>query len=128
MSLEQLIDTIMIHPSVTLSQSGRDTGFISTYSFQPLANLVYMRDQQITTAKGIVLGSLRSHQRQREVDLMDFVFHKLGAPSTSFSMSSSHPVDGTARGPMLMSGARCTPVSISRRRAYLDVSATMSSS
>ena len=65
MSLEQLIDTIMIHPSVTLSQSGRDTGFISTYSFQPLANLVYMRDQQITTAKGIVLGSLRSHQRQR---------------------------------------------------------------
>ena len=82
MSLEQLIDTIMIHPTVTLSQSGRDTGFISTYSFQPLANLVYMRDQQITTAKGIVLGSLRSHQRQREVDLMDFVFNKLGAPDT----------------------------------------------
>lgn len=80
MSLEQLIDTIMIHPTVTLSQSGRDTGFLSTYSFQPLANLVYMRDQQITTAKGIVLGSLRSHQRQREVDLMEFVFKKLGAP------------------------------------------------
>lgn len=80
MSLEQLIDTIMIHPTVTLSQSGRDTGLISTYSFQPLANLVYMRDQQITTAKGVVLGSLRSHQRQREVDLMEFVFNKLGTP------------------------------------------------
>lgn len=78
MSAEQLIDTIMIHPTVTLQPSYRDTGLTSTYSFQPLSNLVYMRDQQITTAKGIVLGCLRSAQRQLEVDLMEFVFHKLG--------------------------------------------------
>ena len=78
MSTEQLIDTIVIHPTVTLTPSFRDTGLTSTYSFQPLSNLVYMRDQQITTAKGIVLGSLRSSQRQLEVELMQFVFRKLG--------------------------------------------------
>lgn len=82
MSAEQLIDTIMIHPTVTLQPSYRDTGLTSTYSFQPLSNLVYMRDQQITTAKGIVLGCLRSAQRQLEVDLMEFVFHKLGVHIT----------------------------------------------
>jgi arginine deiminase len=80
MSTEQLIDSIMIHPTVTLSPSFRDTGLTSTYSFQPLANLVYMRDQQITTCKGIVLGRLRSEQRQLEVELMNFAFNKLGAP------------------------------------------------
>lgn len=79
MSTEQLIDSIMIHPTVTLSPSFRDTGLTSTYSFQPLANLIYMRDQQITTCKGIVLGRLRSEQRQLEVELMHFSFSKLGA-------------------------------------------------
>ena len=78
MSSEQLIDTIVIHPTVTISPSYRDTGLSSTYSFQPLSNLVYTRDQQITTRKGIVLGSLRSAQRQLEVELMKFCFEKLG--------------------------------------------------
>ena len=78
MSSEQLIDTIVIHPTVTISPTSRDTGLSSTYSFQPLSNLVYTRDQQITTRKGIVLGSLRSSQRQLEVDLMRFCFEKVG--------------------------------------------------
>lgn len=78
MSAEQLIDTIMIHPTVTIAPSYRDTGLSSTYSFQPLSNLVYTRDQQITTCRGIVLGRLRSSQRQLEVDLMEFCFKKLG--------------------------------------------------
>lgn len=79
MSTAQLIDSIMIHPTVTVRPSGRDTGLTSKYSFQPLSNLVYTRDQQITTCRGIVLGSLRSDQRQLEVDLMRFCFEKLGA-------------------------------------------------
>ena len=48
MSINQLIDTILINPTVQLSPSRRDTGFTATYSFQPLSNLVYTRDQQVS--------------------------------------------------------------------------------
>lgn len=34
---------------------------------------------QITTCKGIVMGRLRSEQRQLEVELMRFCHNKLGA-------------------------------------------------
>lgn len=80
MSTTQLIDTIMINPTVLLRPSYRDTGLTATYSFQPLSNLVYTRDQQITTCNGIVMGRLRSAQRQLEVELMKFCFKKLGMP------------------------------------------------
>ena len=40
---------------------------------------VYTRDQQITTAKGIVMARLRSSVRELEVALMKFCFDKLGA-------------------------------------------------
>jgi hypothetical protein len=63
----QLIDTVLINPTVHLAPSYRDTGLTATYTFEPLSNLVYTRDQQITTCKGIVMGRLRSQQRQREV-------------------------------------------------------------
>lgn len=80
MSVGQLIDTILINPTVHLSPSRRDTGFTASYSFQPLSNLVYTRDQQITTCRGIVMGRLRSTQRTLEVDLMKFALAKLGLP------------------------------------------------
>ena len=80
MSINQLIDTILINPTVQLSPSRRDTGFTATYSFQPLSNLVYTRDQQVTTCQGVVMCRLRSPQRQLEVDLMRFCFNKLGLP------------------------------------------------
>lgn len=50
MSTNQLIDTLLINPSVNLSPSYRDTGLTATYSFQPLSNLVYTRDQQVGPA------------------------------------------------------------------------------
>lgn len=78
MSTKQLIETILINPKVMISPSYRDTGLSASYTFQPLSNLVYTRDQQITTAVGIVMGKLRSSQRQLEVDLMRFCFKKLG--------------------------------------------------
>ena len=93
MSILQLIDSIMINPTVHISPSYRDTGLSASYTFQPLSNLVYTRDQQITTCKGIVMGRLRSSQRQLEVEVMKFCFKKLGAsvprlalkPSVQFS-------------------------------------------
>lgn len=47
MSVTQLIDIILINPTVTLTPSGRDTGFTASYTFAPLSNLVYTRDQQV---------------------------------------------------------------------------------
>ena len=78
MAVPQLIDTILINPTVHLAPSYRDTGLTATYSFEPLSNLVYTRDQQITTARGIVMGRLRSPQRNLEVSLMRFCLEKLG--------------------------------------------------
>eukprot|EP01023_Acetabularia_acetabulum_P053428 TRINITY_DN5981_c0_g2_i4.p1 TRINITY_DN5981_c0_g2~~TRINITY_DN5981_c0_g2_i4.p1 ORF type:complete len:481 (-),score=67.21 TRINITY_DN5981_c0_g2_i4:315-1757(-) len=80
MSVSQLIDTILITPTVSLAPSFRDTGLTATYAFHPLSNLVYTRDQQVTTVMGIIMGRLRSPQRQMEVKLMNFCFNKLGLP------------------------------------------------
>ncbi|PSC74328.1 Arginine deiminase [Micractinium conductrix] len=80
MSVPQLIDTILINPTVNISPSYRDTGLTAAYTFEPLSNLVYTRDQQITTCRGIVMGRLRSPQRNLEVSLMKFCLQKLGLP------------------------------------------------
>lgn len=80
MSVPQLIDTVMMNPTVHISPSERDTGLTATYSIEPLSNLVYTRDQQITTRSGVVMGRLRSPQRNLEVQLMRFCFNKLGIP------------------------------------------------
>ena len=61
-------------------RSAVPAGLNPEYTFAPLANLIYSRDQQITTAKGIVMGRLRLSQRQREVAIMRLCFLKLGMP------------------------------------------------
>jgi arginine deiminase len=53
-------------------------GFTATYKFSPLSNIVFTRDQQITTKKGIVMTRLSSAQRANEVKVMKFVHQKLG--------------------------------------------------
>ena len=78
MSPDQLIDVILTNPTVTVKPSFRDTGVSASYEFEPLTNLIFTRDQQITTAKGIVMASLRSQQRQHEIKIMKFCFQKLG--------------------------------------------------
>lgn len=78
MGTQQLVDIIFTNPTVTVSPSPRDTGFVASYKFDPLSNIIFVRDQQITTRKGIVMARLRSPQRQREVDILEFCFKKLG--------------------------------------------------
>ena len=68
-------------PPPTHTPPSLGAGLNATYSFEPLSNLVYTRDQQITTCKGIVMGRLRSPQRNLEVSLMKFCLQKLGEPS-----------------------------------------------
>jgi hypothetical protein len=82
MSTDQLIETIVIRPTVTLIPTNQHTGLTSEYSFKPLSNLIYMRDQQITTAKGIVMGHLKTPQRHLETEVMHFAFSKLGEALT----------------------------------------------
>uniref|UniRef100_A0A061SHR1 Arginine deiminase n=1 Tax=Tetraselmis sp. GSL018 TaxID=582737 RepID=A0A061SHR1_9CHLO len=78
MSVTQIIDTILTRPIVHIAHSGRDTGMTASYSFRPLSNLIYTRDQQITTCKGVVMARLRASQRQDEVQLMKHVLTKTG--------------------------------------------------
>ncbi|BAM80999.1 probable arginine deiminase [Cyanidioschyzon merolae strain 10D] len=77
MAPEQLADIVKTNPVVTIEPSGRDTGFTASYAFKPLTNLMFTRDQQVTTRRGIVMARLRSEQRRREVDVMQFCFEKL---------------------------------------------------
>ena len=78
MSATQLVDVVLCHPTVTMRPSFRDTGYTASYRFDPLTNMQFTRDQQITTDRGLVMGRLRSTQRQHEVKLMRFCFDKLG--------------------------------------------------
>ena len=80
MGHEQLIDVAFTNPTVYVQGSYRDTGISAEYSFRPLTNLVFSRDQQITTARGIVMASLRSEQRDTEGRLMRFCLDKIGLP------------------------------------------------
>ena len=77
---QQQVDVILCGPTVHVQPSYRDTGFTARYVFDPLTNAQFTRDQQITSAKGIVLARLRSTQRRLEVDLMHFCFRKIGLP------------------------------------------------
>ena len=79
-SAEQLVDIVLTGPTVHVMPSFRDTGFTARYSFEPLTNVQFTRDQQVTTGKGIVLARLRSAQRQCETELLEFCFKKIGLP------------------------------------------------
>jgi arginine deiminase len=73
-----LVRIILERPEAHLKYSERNTKFIAEYKVEPLMNALFLRDQQITTARGVVLGNMNSPQRRHEVDIMEFVFHKLG--------------------------------------------------
>lgn len=80
MDVIQLVDIIMTNPTVTVRTSGRDTGYTAQYSFSPSTNIMFTRDQQITTARGVLMARLRSAQREKEVKVMAFCWEKLGVP------------------------------------------------
>ena len=77
---DQLIDVILNNPKYLLTPTKLNT-FIEPklISFNPLGNLIFCRDQQITTKKGIVIGRTRSSQRAGEHIIMKQVFQNLNA-------------------------------------------------
>lgn len=78
LSENQIVNVILTNPTYTLIPS-KSNKYLepSSISFKPLGNLLFCRDQQITTPKGIVIGRLNSSQRNGEYKIMKQVFDNL---------------------------------------------------
>ena len=75
---KNLINIILSRPTIKLKHIETDTFIESTsINFFPLGNLIFCRDQQITTKKGVVMGKSRTNQRKYEHILMKQVFKNL---------------------------------------------------
>ena len=78
--MDQLVDVVLSQPTYKIKYVNKNT-FVEpeSISFNPLGNLLFCRDQQITTKKGIVIGRLFSLQRDFEIKVMKQVFQNLNA-------------------------------------------------
>jgi len=76
---DQLVDVILSHPTYKLRYTNINTNveFVDI-SFKPLGNLLYVRDQQIITQKGVVIGKFNAKVREIEQKIMRQVFINLG--------------------------------------------------
>ena len=74
-SKKNLINVILTRPTIKLKHINTDTFIESTsITFEPVGNIVFCRDQQITTKKGVVIGSSRTSQRKYEHIIMKQIF------------------------------------------------------
>jgi len=74
----ELVRIILERPTVHLLHDGTNTGLKATYEMDPVNNILYFRDQMITTAKGVVIGRMNSVQREVETKIVKFALSKLG--------------------------------------------------
>ena len=86
LSEEQLVDVVLNNPKYELRPTNSNT-FIEpiSISFSPLGNLVFCRDQQITTKKGVVIGRAKSSQRAGEHKIMEQVFKNINATIVGYA-------------------------------------------
>lgn len=78
---EDLIEIILNKPICHLLSEKINTRLIlKTVEFQPLGNMIFCRDHQIITPKGVIIGNLNSHQRKREVDVIRWFYELLKIP------------------------------------------------
>ena len=79
-SKKNIMNIILTRPSMKLKHIDTDTFIESTsITFKPVGNIVFCRDQQITTKKGVVIGASRTSQRRYEHVIMKQVFKNIGA-------------------------------------------------
>ena len=80
LSKDNLIDLILLRPFVEIGiQGGEESGYkYGKIPLRPLANLTFTRDQQIVTAKGVVMARFGTVQRRSETTLMEQVWRQLG--------------------------------------------------
>ena len=75
----ELVQIILNCPTVHLRPSVvPNTRYAASYEISPVMNLYFCRDQQITTARGVVMGHMNSEQRAVETSILRFVLRKLG--------------------------------------------------
>jgi len=74
-----LVKIILENPEIRMRKSYEgNTDILAQYISNPVMNLHFLRDQQITTDKGIVIGKMNSTQRKAETEITKFAFKKLG--------------------------------------------------
>lgn len=78
---DELVDLILLQPAILLKAGdGRNSQEVPEYNLQPLSNISFARDQSIVTDKGIVLGKMKTCQRNDEVELVKIIFENTGKP------------------------------------------------
>jgi len=86
----ELVKIILQRPTIHLHQVDKNTGLSATYETTPVMNLYFLRDQMITTAKGVVISKMNSVQRAPETKIIKFVLKKMG-------IAPLYEVQGTGR-------------------------------
>ncbi len=79
MAPEDLVEIILLQPTYNLSYSDENNSeYAASVQIKPVYNQTFFRDQQITTDKGVVIGSMNSKERTDEVAITELAFKKLG--------------------------------------------------
>ncbi len=72
---------LLMHPLIELGSDGGGGGIrLDEMGRQPLANLYFMRDQQVVTPRGLVTSRMAKPQRQREPMITKLLWEVLGLP------------------------------------------------
>lgn len=74
----EIVRILLLQPEITLKKTAINTGVEAAYKLNPLMNMFFMRDQMISTSKGLVIGKMNSSQRRRECDLVEFALKRIG--------------------------------------------------
>ena len=80
-SSAELFDIILMQPTVTLEPAAhiRNTSFrVVQTAVDPLTKLLFTRDQQIITARGLVMANMMFDNRRRETKVLRRVWASLG--------------------------------------------------
>jgi len=74
-----LIKIIFGQPEIRIKKCYEgNTDLLSEYVQNPVMNLHFQRDQQITTDMGVVIGKMNSTQRRAETEITKLAYKKLG--------------------------------------------------
>ena len=99
---KDLLKTVMMQPSIAHQYDNKNTMFRADVNINPVYNMMFQRDQQITTDKGIIIGNMNSYQRGSETEIMQTVFNNLGVENV-YELENGGKLEG---GDFLPAGKR----------------------
>lgn len=113
----EIIRILLLQPEIILKKTAINTGVEAEYKMNPLMNTFFMRDQMISTSKGLVIGKMNSSQRSRECDLVEFALNRIGKKPIYRIQGDSAFLEGGDFIPMrdyamIGCGLRTTPAAI----------------